>query len=75
MQADGCAEIARRAHAKSLDVVDGQRLYVNEQLLKRAKTEPGTAALLAETDVLVDGPFILAERSLELEYRGSRNQR
>ena len=26
-------------------------------------------------DVLVDGPFILAQRDLELNFRGSRNQR
>ena len=32
-------------------------------------------ALLKETDVLVDGPFLLAERSLELQFCGSRNQR
>ena len=32
-------------------------------------------ALLKEADVLVDGPFLLAERSLELDFRGSRNQR
>ena len=32
-------------------------------------------ALLAELDVLVDGPFVLAERSLSLSWRGSRNQR
>ena len=32
-------------------------------------------ALLKETDVLVDGPFLLAERSLELRFCGSRNQR
>ena len=33
------------------------------------------AALLTEADVLVDGRFVLAERSLELSYCGSRNQR
>ena len=32
-------------------------------------------ALLAELDVLVDGPFLLAERTLSLPWRGSRNQR
>ncbi|MBR5946498.1 4Fe-4S cluster-binding domain-containing protein, partial [bacterium] len=31
--------------------------------------------LLNTIDVLVDGPFILAEKSLELKFRGSRNQR
>ena len=32
-------------------------------------------ALLAEVDVLVDGPFLLAERTLSLPWRGSGNQR
>ena len=31
--------------------------------------------LLKTIDVLVDGPFLLAEKSLELKFRGSRNQR
>ena len=31
--------------------------------------------LLSEVDVLVDGKFILEERSLNIYYRGSRNQR
>lgn len=31
--------------------------------------------LLSVLDVLIDGPFVLAERSLELNFRGSRNQR
>ncbi|MBR0376524.1 MAG: 4Fe-4S cluster-binding domain-containing protein, partial [Firmicutes bacterium] len=33
------------------------------------------AELLRQTDVLVDGPFIQAERDLDLEWRGSANQR
>ena len=32
-------------------------------------------ALARACDVLVDGRFVLAERSLALAYRGSRNQR
>ncbi|MCD7736076.1 MAG: anaerobic ribonucleoside-triphosphate reductase activating protein [Lachnospiraceae bacterium] len=31
--------------------------------------------LLETIDVLVDGPFLMKERSLELNFRGSRNQR
>lgn len=31
--------------------------------------------LLNYVDVLVDGPFILSQRDLELDFRGSRNQR
>ena len=31
--------------------------------------------LLGELDVLVDGPFVLAQKDLSLRFRGSRNQR
>lgn len=47
--------------------------YTFEHLL-----EHGTEAqrkLLSSIDVLVDGPFVLAEKSLELYFKGSRNQR
>ena len=46
--------------------------YTFEQLLD------GTVAqkqLLEKIDILIDGPFLLAERSLDLSFRGSRNQR
>ena len=67
-----CAELARRAHAKGLNVW-AYTGYTLEQLV--AMNDPNVNALLAELDVLVDGPFPLAERSLELDFRGSRNQR
>ncbi|MCI8525260.1 MAG: anaerobic ribonucleoside-triphosphate reductase activating protein [Oscillospiraceae bacterium] len=34
-----------------------------------------TEALLAQIDVLVDGPFIEARKQLDLRFRGSANQR
>ena len=40
-----------------------------------ASLAPLRRQLLQEIDVLVDGPFILAERNLELSFRGSNNQR
>lgn len=74
LQPAACAELARRAHAKRLNVwcYTG---YLYEDLLDRARADAGVAALLDEADVLVDGPFVLAERSLELLFCGSRNQR
>ncbi|NLI23035.1 MAG: radical SAM protein [Clostridiales bacterium] len=74
VQAGGCAELARRAHARGLTVWTYTG-YLYERLLEMAAGDPDVAALLAETDVLVDGPFLLAERSLELAFCGSRNQR
>lgn len=47
------------------DLLPGQRKYV----------ESVTGLILDFVDVLVDGPFILAERNLSLKFRGSNNQR
>lgn len=73
-QAAACAELARRAHARGLSVWTYSG-YTYERLSCLADADPDVRALLMETDVLVDGPFELSERSLELEFRGSRNQR
>lgn len=47
--------------------------YVYEQLL--AMERPEVQKLLKLADMLVDGPFLLEERDLTLQYRGSGNQR
>lgn len=76
-QAAAFAELAKR-----LKAIPGMRLnimsysgWTYEQLCERAKTDDGVRELLAISDYLVDGPFVLAERDLTLRYRGSRNQR
>lgn len=46
-----------------------------EQLLKEQNDENGYGALLAVTDVLVDGRFIEAQKSYLLRFKGSANQR
>ena len=74
MQAEGCAELARRAHGKGLTVWTYTG-YTYERLLEKARTQPEIAALLSQIDVLVDGPFILGLRSLDLNFYGSSNQR
>lgn len=47
--------------------------YTFEQLLTSA--DPAVRALLEQTDVLIDGPFVLSQRDLTLLFRGSANQR
>ena len=71
-QSAACAVIAEAAHKAGLNVwcYTG---YTWEQLWKEA--DPERLKLIRAADVLVDGPFILAERSLELTFCGSRNQR
>ena len=45
--------------------------FTLEQLVQK----PECQALLEQLDLLVDGPFIEAQKSLDLRFRGSRNQR
>jgi len=47
--------------------------YTWEEILEKNKQEWNN--LLRITNVLVDGPFIQEQKSLDLDYRGSRNQR
>ena len=47
--------------------------YLLEYLQKMENA--GVQRLLELADVIVDGPFILAEKNLTLSYRGSENQR
>lgn len=72
LQPAACVALARGAHAlgKNVWTYTG---YTLEQLL--GEGNPERLALLGETDVLIDGPFLLQERTLELRFRGSRNQR
>ncbi len=72
MQPVPCLELAKGAHKLGLNVWTYTG-YTWEVLWQ--ENTPEKISLLKETDVLVDGPFLLAERSLELRFCGSRNQR
>lgn len=71
-QAEECAALAAAAHEHGLDVWTYTG-YTYEQLT--AQADPARLALLEHTDVLVDGPFLMAEKSYDVLFRGSRNQR
>ena len=73
-QAAGCAELADLAKKRGLTVwsYSGYRV---ENLLRRSENDNDLARLLSLLDVLVDGPFVLAKRNLQLPWRGSNNQR
>jgi anaerobic ribonucleoside-triphosphate reductase activating protein len=74
MQPGDCARLAQAAKDKGLNVWTYTG-FSFERLLSMSKTTPEIMDLLKLTDVLVDGPFVLAERSLSIKWRGSRNQR
>ncbi|MBR4080242.1 MAG: anaerobic ribonucleoside-triphosphate reductase activating protein [Clostridia bacterium] len=71
-QPEACLALAQGARAAGLNVW-AYTGYTWEALLTEA--DPARMALLRAVDVLVDGPFLLAQRSLELTFCGSRNQR
>lgn len=71
-QAEDCLRLARTAHEHNLNVWSYSG-WTFEHL--RDNGTDGQKALLRELDVLVDGPFLLEERTLSLPWRGSRNQR
>ncbi len=49
--------------------------YTFEELLEMSKKDLNVYRLLKGGQILIDGPFRLAERNLALPYRGSGNQR
>lgn len=49
--------------------------YTYEELEMLAAENPDLQGLLDLTDLLIDGPFVEAQKDLTLRFRGSRNQR
>lgn len=70
MQPEAATEIAKYAHEKGYNVwcYTG---YLYENIIKNEKLYN----LLLNIDVLIDGPFIMKEKSLNCKFRGSSNQR
>lgn len=70
-QPEACAELARGAHELGLNVwvYTG---YLFENLLNGTDAQ---RELLKNADVLVDGPFLIAQKSMDARFRGSKNQR
>lgn len=51
-------------------------IYEKNLLMRQSQYLEGiTDYILENTDILVDGPFILEQRDLNLKFRGSSNQR
>ena len=73
-QPEACTVLAKAAKENGLNVW-AYSGWTFEELLKMAEENAGIRELMNYTDVLIDGPFILKERTLELRFRGSKNQR
>lgn len=70
-QAAGFAKLARLLTAAGYEVASYTG-YTFEKLLQGTQEQ---RELLSCIDILIDGPFLLEQKSLEVPFRGSRNQR
>ena len=70
-QAAGFAKLAAALKAEGYEVASYSG-YTFEELLEGSEAQQ---QLLSVIDMLIDGRFVLAEKSLEIAFRGSRNQR
>ena len=70
-QPEGFAKLAQLLKATGYEVASYSG-YTFEQLLQGT---PAQKELLKTIDVLIDGPYLQEQRSLELSFRGSKNQR
>ena len=73
-QPEPCAVLAEAAHAQGKNVMIYSG-YTFEQLLALSRDDENIRRLLNACDILVDGPYIEAQRNLDLVFRGSENQR
>ena len=74
LQAKALVEIADAARGMGLNTM-AYTGYTFEELLSGANEENCWREFLERLDLLVDGRFVLAERSIELDFKGSKNQR
>ena len=70
-QAAGFAKLAVLLKAEGYEVASYSG-YTFEELLEGTEAQQ---QLLSNIDILIDGPFLVSEKSLEIAFRGSRNQR
>ena len=70
-QAEGFAKLAKLLKSRGYEVASYSG-YTYEQLINGTEAQ---RELLQSIDVLIDGRFELSQRSLEIAFRGSKNQR
>ena len=73
-QSEPCAYTAKRL--KGLDYhLMAFTGYTFEQLFEMSQKDKYVKEFLSCLDIIIDGKFDLSQRSLELKYKGSKNQR
>lgn len=73
-QAAELIPLARKIKERGLNLVVFTG-YTFENLQQHWNEKPEYQELLSLVDMLVDGPFIMAKKSMDVKFRGSYNQR
>lgn len=73
-QPEPLAYLAKRLKEKNYHIISYSG-YTFEDLFNKSQKNKHIFELLHNIDILIDGKFVMSERSLELRFRGSRNQR
>lgn len=73
-QAEALTVLAGKAIEKGLNIVTYTG-YSWDELYDHFDSHPAWKELCAQSDILIDGRFVIEEKSLNLAYRGSVNQR
>lgn len=75
LQSDAFCTLARMVKKIGLSVM-AYTGYIFEELLTGGKdSSPERVDLIKNIDILVDGPFVLEKKSMDLKFKGSSNQR
>lgn len=73
-QSSAMSDLAQAARNKGYDII-AYTGFTFEELLVKSPTAPANLMLLRQIDILIDGPFLKTQKSYELIFRGSTNQR
>lgn len=74
VQPEACSILAKSIKEKGYNIW-AYSGWTFEQLIEKSKKDKFILDFLKNIDILVDGPFILEKKNLELSFRGSSNQR
>lgn len=75
LQAESLAELGKYIHTYTPLNIVTYTGYTFEELVLASNVDKACMRLLEESDILIDGLFIESEKSYELRFKGSSNQR
>lgn len=73
-QPEPCAYMAKKLKALGYHLMCYTG-YTFEQLTEMSQKDENIREFLSQLDIIIDGRFVLEQRSLELRFKGSKNQR